>query len=149
MNFVFSFFFTMIGIISWVYPAEIFPFELRAKSNAVSTFSNWSLNLVFAQVSPIALSSIGFRFFFFFFVFNMIAAACYFFFYPETKGRTLEQMDEIFGVSDVQHYHRSVGLKCGISQDQLVPHALDDPMGATKAMELGNVSVVDIREERS
>lgn len=33
------------------------------------------------------------------------------FFYPETKGNTLEQMDELFG-------------------DQLVPHALEDPVGA-------------------
>jgi len=99
MNFVFSFFFTMTGIISWVYPAEIFPIELRAKGNSVSTFTNWSLNLIFAQVSPIALSSMGFRFFFLFFVFNFMAVLAYWFFYPETKGRTLEQMDELFGVS--------------------------------------------------
>lgn len=41
---------------------------------------------------------------------------CYIFFYPETKGRTLEQMDELFG-------------------DQLVPHALIDSEGARAAME--------------
>lgn len=47
MNFVFRFFYTMIGIISWVYPAEVrattppgsfsifFPFPLLADNNAV------------------------------------------------------------------------------------------------------------------
>jgi sugar porter (SP) family MFS transporter len=115
MNFVFSMFFTMTGIISWVYPAEIFPVEIRAKGNAISTFSNWSLNLVFAQISPLALSAVGFKFFYAFFVFNICAVICYIFFFPETKGKTLEQMDELFG-------------------DQLVPHAMKDPEAAAEVM---------------
>jgi MFS family permease len=116
MNFVFSLFFTMTGIVSWVYPAEIFPLTIRARGNAISTFTNWSLNLLFAQISPICLTKIGFKFFYPFFVFNGVAAICYIFFYPETKGRTLEQLDELFG-------------------DQLVPHALKDPQAAAIAME--------------
>jgi hypothetical protein len=116
MNFVFSLFFTFIGIISWVYPAEIFPMEIRAKGNSFSTLTNWCLNLLFAQTAPIALEKMGFKFFYFFFAFNIIATACYALFYPETKGKTLEQMDELFG-------------------DQLVPHALVDPVGADAAME--------------
>jgi hypothetical protein len=116
MNLVFSFFFTFTGVISWVYPAEIFPIEIRAKGNSISTLTNWCLNLLFAQCAPIALSNMGFRFFYFFFAFNMFAAVCYIFFFPETKGRTMEQIDEIFG-------------------DQLVPHALEDPEGAAAAMD--------------
>ncbi|CAD0052770.1 unnamed protein product [Aureobasidium pullulans] len=95
MNFVFSLFYTPLGIISWVYPAEIFPVEVRAFGNATTTFTNWTLNLIFAQFTPQALDSIGFRYFY---------------------GKTLEQMDELFG-------------------DQLVPHALEDPKGAAIAME--------------
>lgn len=116
MNFVFSLFYTMTGIISWVYPAEIFPAEIRAMGNSLSTITNWSLNLLFAQTSPIALGQIGFKFFYVFFAFNVIACTCYTLFYPETKGRTLEQMDQLFG-------------------DQLIPHALQDPEAATMAME--------------
>lgn len=116
MNFVFSFFFTMTGIISWVYPAEIFPAEIRARGNSLSTFTNWSLNLVFAQCAPIALAQMGFKFFYFFFAFNLVAVACYIFVYPETRGKTLEQMDQLFG-------------------DQLVPHALQDSRAAEEAMQ--------------
>jgi len=114
MNFVFSLFYTPTGIISWVYPAEIFPVDIRARGNALSTFTNWTLNLVFAQFSPTALTRIGFKYFYVFFVFGVIATVCYAVFFPETKGRTLEQMDVLFG-------------------DQLVPHALEDPVGAELA----------------
>lgn len=82
MNFVFSLFYTPLGIISWVYPAEIFPVEVRAFGNATTTFTNWTLNLIFAQFTPQALDSIGFRYFYVFFAFNMIAMLCYIFFYP-------------------------------------------------------------------
>ena len=130
MNLVFSFFFTFTGIISWVYPAEIFPVEIRARGNSLSTLMNWCLGLVIGQISPLALSDVGFRYFYAFFVFNLCAALAYIFFFPEyvkilphlpytnanqlshrTKGKTLEQMDILFG-------------------DQLVPHALQDPAGA-------------------
>ncbi|KAK8009816.1 general substrate transporter [Apiospora arundinis] len=116
MNFVFSMFYTPLGIISWVYPAEIFPVEARALGNAITTFTNWTVNLIFAQFSPAALASIGFRYFYVFFVLNIVAFICYWFFFPETKGRTLEQMDELFG-------------------DQLVPHALQDETAAAIALE--------------
>lgn len=116
MNFVFSLFFTFTGIISWVYPAEVFPIQIRAKENSFSTFTNWCLNLLFAQTAPIALKNMGFKFFYFFFAFNVVASVCYIFVYPETKGKTLEQMDELFG-------------------DQLVPHALEDPEGAAAVMD--------------
>ncbi|KAJ5903629.1 hypothetical protein N7504_006012 [Penicillium tannophilum] len=101
MNFVFSFFYTFIGIISWVYPAEIFPVDIRNQGNSVTTFTNWTINLIFAQFSPTALSSIGFRYFYVFFVFNIIAMICYILFFPETKGKTLEQMDMLFGDANV------------------------------------------------
>lgn len=52
---------------------------------------------MFAQCAPIALEDLGFGFFYFFFAWNLIAAVCYVIFFPETKGKTLEGMDELFG----------------------------------------------------
>ncbi|KAM0324870.1 hypothetical protein ACHAQA_007836 [Verticillium albo-atrum] len=132
MNFVFSLAYTPVGIISWVYPAEIFPVEVRAMGNAITTFTNWTVNLIFAQFTPSALDAIEFRYFYVFFVLNIVAALCYFFFYPETKGRTLEQMDELF-------------------DDQLVPHALQDAAAAEAAMAKDDrlVSQVEIQESKA
>ncbi|GAB7364943.1 hypothetical protein MBLNU230_g5728t1 [Neophaeotheca triangularis] len=119
MNFLFSFFYTALGIISWVYPAEIFPVEVRALGNAITTFTNWTINLIFAQFSPTALTNIEFGYFYVFFALNIVGFICFTLFYPETKGKTLEQMDILFG-------------------DQLVPHALEDPDAAKAAeKELG------------
>jgi hypothetical protein len=128
MNFVFSLFYTPTGIISWVYPAEIFPVDIRAKGNSIATLTNWTINLVFAQITPVALSNIGFKYFYVFFVLGLIATVSYAMFYPETKGRTLEQMDEIFG-------------------DQLVTHALQDPEGAAAARGKATVLAEHVENE--
>jgi hypothetical protein len=97
MNFLISFFFTPLGINSWVYPAEIFPTEIRQRGNSLSTVTNWIFNLIFAQVSPIALEAVGYRYFYAFMVFNLISGTCFWFLFPETKGKTLEQIGELFG----------------------------------------------------
>lgn len=129
MNFVFTLFYTPLGIISWVYPAEIFPIEVRALGNAITTFTNWTVNLIFAQFSPQALTAIGFRYFYVFFALNAVALLSYVFFYPETKGKSLEQMDMLFG-------------------DQLVPHALEDPEAARAAEKEMGFQVIEKAEEK-
>ncbi|KAL1965387.1 hypothetical protein VTN77DRAFT_5824 [Rasamsonia byssochlamydoides] len=97
MFFVFTLFFTALGLISWVYPSEIFPTAIRARGTSLSTLTNWSLNLVFAQCGPIGLSQLGYRFFYCFTAFNWAGAAIVWLCYPETVGRSLEDVGEIFG----------------------------------------------------
>jgi sugar porter (SP) family MFS transporter len=120
MNFLISFFFTPLGINSWVYPAEIFPTEIRARGNALSTVTNWIFNLIFAQISPIALSSVGYRYFYAFMVFNIISATCFLFLYPETKGRTLEQIGELFGDQRVSHVTDQTKSDPDLSEEKTV-----------------------------
>lgn len=103
MNFVFSVFFTSLGVISWVYPAEIMPTAIRARGTSLSTVTNWSLNLLFAQCSPLALSKLGFRYLYIFAALNWAGGVLIYVFYPETLGRTLEQLDELFGDQKVAH----------------------------------------------
>lgn len=103
MNFVFSVFFTSLGVISWVYPAEIMSTPIRARGTSLSTVTNWSFNLLFAQCSPLALTRMGYRYFYIFAAFNWTGMVLIYFFYPETSGRTLEQLDELFGDQRVAH----------------------------------------------
>jgi len=97
MNFVFSVFFTSLGCISWILSSELFPTAFRARGTSLSTFTNWSANLIIAQCSPLALSKMGYRYFYIFMAFNWAAAATIYFCYPETQGHTLEMVNELFG----------------------------------------------------
>lgn len=98
MNFVFSVFFTSLGVLSWIYSGEIFPTGLRAKGTSLSTLTNWASNLIFAQCSPLALSKMGYRYFYVFTAFNWVAAVLIFLYYPETQGKqTLESVHQVFG----------------------------------------------------
>ena len=90
-----SFAITM-GPVSWTYPAEIFPMRVRAKAIALSTASNWLFNFALAWAVPPALSTIAYKTYFIFGTFNLAAFVHIFFMFPETAGRTLEEVEEIF-----------------------------------------------------
>jgi len=90
-----SFAITM-GPVSWTYPAEIFPMRVRAKAIALSTASNWLFNFALAWAVPPALSTIAYKTYFIFGTFNIAAFIHIFFMFPETAGRTLEEVEEIF-----------------------------------------------------
>jgi len=93
--FVCSFAITM-GPVSWTYPAEIFPLKVRGKAVALSTASNWLFNTALAFAVPPGLSTIAYKTYFIFGTFNLAAFIHVFFMFPETVGRTLEEMEELF-----------------------------------------------------
>ncbi|KAM0334540.1 hypothetical protein ACHAQA_001570 [Verticillium albo-atrum] len=78
------------------YPAEIWPYELRARGTALVQLTT-NLALFFnVFVNPIALENIGWRYYIVFAVILVIVTLTIYFFYPETKGHTLEEMAVIF-----------------------------------------------------
>ncbi|KAH8085473.1 general substrate transporter [Cristinia sonorae] len=93
--FVCSFAITM-GPVSWTYPAEIFPMRVRAKAVSASTATNWLFNFALAWAVPPGLSSIAYKTYFIFGTFNFAAFIHIFFCFPETAGRTLEEIEEVF-----------------------------------------------------
>ncbi|KAH8597374.1 general substrate transporter [Bisporella sp. PMI_857] len=80
----------------WLYPAEINPLQTRAKANAVSTVSNWLWNFFIVMITPVLVGGIGWGTYLFFAVLNAIFFPLIYFFYPETAGRSLEEIDIIF-----------------------------------------------------
>ncbi|RAK73004.1 sugar porter family MFS transporter [Aspergillus fijiensis CBS 313.89] len=85
-----------IGPVGWAMPSEIFPSSLRAKGVALSTCSNWLNNFIIGLITPPLIQDTGYGAYVFFAVFCVLTFLWTFFFVPETKGRTLEQMDHIF-----------------------------------------------------
>ncbi|TCD66166.1 hypothetical protein EIP91_001720 [Steccherinum ochraceum] len=93
--FVSSFAITM-GPVSWTYPAEIFPMRVRAKAVSFSTAANWLFNFALAWAVPPGLSTIAWKTYFIFGTFNFAAFIHILFCFPETAGRTLEEIEEVF-----------------------------------------------------
>ncbi|KAJ5872106.1 General substrate transporter [Penicillium soppii] len=84
------------GPIPWALPSEIFPSSLRAKGVALSTCSNWLNNFIIGLITPPLVQDTGYGAYVFFAIFCVLAGVWTYFFVPETKGRTLEQMDHVF-----------------------------------------------------
>ncbi|KAF8680993.1 General substrate transporter [Rhizoctonia solani] len=101
------FFSTSFGPVSWVYQSEIFPMRVRAMGTSIATMSNWAVNVMISQVSPIGLSRIGWKFYLVFICTNIVNGKSHglivIFFFPETKGKTLEEMDAVFGDQAIGH----------------------------------------------
>ncbi|GFP84451.1 probable polyol transporter 6 [Phtheirospermum japonicum] len=102
LSLIFVYMFLMffnIGLcpVCWVYSAEIFPTRLRAAGASVSVAVNRLMNAT-VSMSFLSLSSaitIGGAFYLFASV-AVVAWVFVFFCLPETKGRSLEEMEEVF-----------------------------------------------------
>ncbi|KAK4153454.1 general substrate transporter [Chaetomidium leptoderma] len=90
----------LLGPMTWIIPPEVFTTELRAKANAVVQVIHYSISLVITQCSPIALERVGWKYYILFILTNALCAFIFAVAYPETRGKSLEQIDEIFG--DIQ-----------------------------------------------
>jgi MFS family permease len=83
------------GAVIWVFLSEIFPNKVRARGQALGSFTHWIMNAIIAWTFPTVLTRLGggnaFMFFalimipFFVFVWKML---------PETKGRSLEELEK-------------------------------------------------------
>ncbi|KAK6204142.1 hypothetical protein LQW54_008376 [Pestalotiopsis sp. IQ-011] len=137
--FVFNSFFAIgwLGM-TWLYPAEITPLQIRAPANAIATTANWIFNFMVVMVTPVAFANIQWKTYVVFACINAAIVPCVYFFYPETAGRSLEEMDEIFhdvsgakGAFDVVHVAKHKPRRYGKKGELLI--AYDDTPEAQNA----------------
>lgn len=79
-----------------LYPVELLSFEMRAKGMAFSSLAVNAGGLLNQFAWPISLADIGWKTYIVFTVWDGIQTAVFYFLLPETKQRTLEEMDLIF-----------------------------------------------------
>lgn len=85
------------GAMVWCVTSEVFPLNVRANAvGAASQFQNVA-NAIVNQFFPTFLSHKGFQAMYLFFAINTCLTIFVIFFVPETKGKTLEEIDTIFG----------------------------------------------------
>jgi sugar porter (SP) family MFS transporter len=86
---------TFLNIAIWVYLAEIFPLRMRGFGTGVSIFFLWTINGFLSLFFPSMVSAMSITgTFFLFAVLGALSWLFVFKFVPETRGRSLEQLDD-------------------------------------------------------
>ena len=109
--FLFDIFFG-IGLLAipWLLPPEYAPLAIRQKACALATASNWIFTFLVVEITPVSISSIGWKTYVYFAVFNFAFVPLVYFFYPETKNLSLEKIDRLFTGEKVQmHWQTWMG----------------------------------------
>lgn len=110
-----------------IYPAEVMSNEMRAKGMFLFQITAGLASFVNTFAAPVALKNIGFWFYVFFVFWDCFEFAFIYFFFVETKGRTLEELDEVFeaknprkaSTTKVVRRRRVAGNKEGIHDEHL------------------------------
>ena len=86
------------GAVIWVFIGEVFPTAVRAQGQSLGSFSHWLMNALISGIFPLLAASSGGYPFVFFSIMMVLQFFVVLFVYPETKGATLEALQEKLGI---------------------------------------------------
>lgn len=96
------FFASSWGPVAWVVTGELFPLKVRARALSMTTATNWLFNFAIAYSTPYLVeeneANLQAKVFFIWGCFCLVAIVFVWAMIYETKGLTLEQVDELYGV---------------------------------------------------
>ncbi|KAK7181091.1 MFS monosaccharide transporter [Paraphaeosphaeria sporulosa] len=134
MVYIFTFIFGATWLtVPWLYPAEIFPLEVRAKGNAWGVVG-WSIgNGWLTLLCPVMFKALSEKTLYIFAACNAITIPMVWALYPETNQRTLEEIDLLFAADSIWNWEAEknftrlqeqmgVGMS-GSRADEEAPHS--------------------------
>ncbi|KAL4773539.1 general substrate transporter [Aspergillus nidulans var. acristatus] len=92
VNFAYSW-----GPVAWVLAQEIFPNSARSRGVSIVASTNWMFNFVIGLTTKDMLNSMKYGTYIFFAIFSALGGAFIWWSAPETKDKTLEELDIYFG----------------------------------------------------
>ncbi|KAI5300377.1 hypothetical protein KEM55_007806 [Ascosphaera atra] len=91
-----------MGPVPFTYSAEAYPLYVRTYGMALATATTWFFNFVLAISWPSMVHAFTHQGAFSFYAgWNVVGFVLVLFFVPETKGKTLEELDQVFSMSVV------------------------------------------------
>ncbi|KAG9189543.1 quinate permease [Alternaria panax] len=103
--FLFALFFQFgWGPVCWIYVSEIPAARLRSLNVAIAAATQWLFNFVVARATPNMMATLGQGGYGTFFTYGSFCFTMFifvWFFIPETKGLSLEKMDDLFGITEL------------------------------------------------
>ena len=81
----------------FLYPTEILPFRLRAMGLSILVFSTKAASFFNQFVNPVGMDSLGWKYYLVYVGWLLVEIVVFWWLYPETKGYTLERIQEAFG----------------------------------------------------
>ncbi|CAO3687204.1 hypothetical protein G6F70_007740 [Rhizopus microsporus] len=106
------------GPIVWIVCSEIYPTRLRAISLSITTAFNWAMNATLAKVTPIMMTNITYGTYFFFGAMAVVMGVFAYVFLPETRGRSLEEIDALFSKGQVWAFKDDYNVAERIKNDE-------------------------------
>lgn len=85
---------SFLNVAIWVWLAEIFPLQIRGLAIGIAVFFGWFINGLLALYVPSLLAALGMGTFFLFAVIGVIMLGFLWHEVPETRGRSLEALEE-------------------------------------------------------
>ncbi|OOF90688.1 hypothetical protein ASPCADRAFT_134979 [Aspergillus carbonarius ITEM 5010] len=82
--------------VPWLYPTEINSLTMRTKGAALGAATNWMFNFMVVEITPIGIQNLGWKFYTIWVALNAAMVPVIYVFYPETAGRSLEDMDDYY-----------------------------------------------------
>jgi MFS family permease len=100
-----------LGPVFWLMISEVFPLRVRSQAMSVCTIVNWAANFIVSYYFLTLVADIGRPATFWLYAgFGVLAVAFFVLRVPETKGRSLEQIERELGAepsSGRRHAHAS------------------------------------------
>ncbi|KAL8730369.1 MAG: hypothetical protein Q9166_004134 [cf. Caloplaca sp. 2 TL-2023] len=125
-----SFFAATWGPCAWVVIGEIFPLPIRSRGVGLSTSSNWFWNCIIATITPSLVGTekgqadLGAKVFFLWRSLCCFSTLFAYFLVPETKGLSLEQVDQMLEETNPRHSakwlpHKTFASEMGLTNKGL------------------------------
>jgi len=96
-----AFFAMSQGAVIWVFISEIFPNRVRSKGQSLGSLTHWVMAAVVSWTFPVIADASGGHAFAFFSAMMILQFVFAWFVMPETKGKSLEELEAELGLTDL------------------------------------------------